>query len=211
MAPDWTRRRLLQASLGTALAGLAPAVRAGPAVTPTQPEGPFYPRIHQRLADQDRDLVRIGAAGDTADGEVLHLAGRILDADGVPLPEAVVEIWQCDARGRYRHPRDRGDARDPFFQGFGRTRTDGEGWYGFRTIRPVPYPGRTPHVHFKVHLADRPHALTTQMYIAGDPRNDRDGLYRRLGPAARRAVSATLKQGPDGELAAWFDLVVSRS
>src|SRR5690606_26639932 len=97
-------------------------------------------------------------------GVVTHLRGRVLDARGAPMPGAVVEIWQCDALGRYRHPRDRQDGRDPGFQGRGRLSTGPDGSYAFRTIRPVPYPGRTPHIHLAVAVSGR-EPLVTQLYI----------------------------------------------
>ena len=99
---------------------------------------------------------------------------------------AVVEIWQCDQNGRYHHPRDGGQA-DPAFQGFGRTAVDADGRYQFKTMRPAPYSGRTPHIHVKVKL-DKLELLTTQLYVADDPGNDRDGLWRRLRNAEDRAA-----------------------
>jgi protocatechuate 3,4-dioxygenase beta subunit len=95
-----------------------------------------------------------------------------------------VEIWQCDARGQYHHVGEPDRLLDLEFQGFGATLTDAEGRYAFRTIRPVPYPGRTPHIHFAVEEGGR-RRLTSQMFVEGEPRNERDGLYRRLGGDAR--------------------------
>src|SRR5207249_8260993 len=98
-------------------------------------------------------------------GQVTHVSGRILNRRGETVRGALVEIWQCDARGIYNHPQqpDRG-RRDTGFQGYGRTEVDAGGRYAFRTIRPVAYPGRTPHIHFKVH-APGVGLLTTQMYV----------------------------------------------
>src|SRR5690606_21546494 len=120
--------------------------------TPEQTAGPFYPPPNQRPDDTDWDLVKIEGRVREAGGEIMHLAGRVLDRNGAPLAEALVEIWQCDASGRYHHVGDRSSDRqlDEDFQGFGTIRTDAEGRYRFRTIRPVPYPGRTPHIHARI-------------------------------------------------------------
>ena len=109
------------------------------------------------------------------------------------------------------HPGDRRGPRDPGFQGFGRTLTDGGGGYAFRTIRPVAYAGRTPHIHFKV-LRGSDEVLTTQMYVAGEPQNTRDGLYRRLGSDERERVTVELRPAPElesGALTGRFDLVLA--
>ena len=128
-----------------------------------------------------------------------------------PLAGLRVEIWQCDTNGRYRHPRDTGGPdEDPNFQGFGHTVTDAEGRYRFRTIRPVPYPGRTPHIHAAVFQeADRP--FVTQIYVAGEPLNQRDGLFMRVPEALRPLLLADFVAADDpvAELAAEFDFVLA--
>ena len=174
--------------------------------TPAQTEGPFYPVDFP--PDVDNDLLRIGD-GDPARGNVVHLAGRVRDVSGSPVPGARVEIWQCDHSGVYRHPRDSGFARlDGNFQGYGRTATGADGSYAFRTIRPVPYSGRTPHIHFAVAAPSRPR-LITQMYVAGEARNERDFLYRNLGEA-RGLVTVALQAAPEpGALAGRFDIVLA--
>jgi protocatechuate 3,4-dioxygenase, beta subunit len=180
--------------------------------TPRQSTGPFYPV--DWTGDIDHDLVRVRGESAKAMGEVLHLKGRVLNVAGEPLSAATVEIWQCDAEGVYRHPRDEGAARrrDPGFQGRGRTRTDAQGRYGFRTIRPVPYGSRTPHIHFKVEPADRA-TLVTQMYVFGEPRNDRDGLLNSIrDPRQRDSVIVRLEPADrtePGALAADFDIVIA--
>jgi protocatechuate 3,4-dioxygenase beta subunit len=160
------------------------STRAGGLVTPSQTEGPFYPPP-ELLRDTDADLVRLTGAAAQAWGVVTHVTGRLLDARGRPLPGHLVEIWQCDAHGHYlaEHGTSwsnwfrKREASDPRFQGYGRTMTSADGGYWFRTIRPVPYPGWTPHIHFKVGCCGRK-LLTTQMYVAGEPGNERDGLIR---------------------------------
>lgn len=176
---------------------------AGRRVTPSQTEGPFYPVALP--ADTDADLLRNGNARYAA-GEPTTIAGTLTDPDGRPLTGAQVEIWQCDAAGHYHHPGDGGRA-DPSFQGFGRVQVDAQGRWQFRTIRPVPYAGRTPHVHVKVRSGTR-ELLTTQLYVEGDPHNARDALWRSLSPQDRAAVTVPFRRAADG-LAAEFPIVVA--
>ena len=182
------------------------SLRAQPAAsrkpTPAQTEGPFYPVTLPR--DSDFDLLRNGAASYTR-GQPAWVEGTVTDVQGRPLSGAVVEIWQCDEAGHYHHPGDGGRA-DPAFQGFGRVTAGADGTWRFRTIRPVQYSGRTPHIHFKVKLGAR-ELLTTQLYVAGDPNNERDGLWRRLDADARAAVTRPVAAGPDG-LRAQFPIIV---
>lgn len=183
------------------------ALRQGFARTPDQTAGPFYPPPGDRFADTDADLVKIEGAVREAGGEVMHLAGRVL-REGAPLADAVVEIWQCDAGGRYLHHRDSGGPpRDPAFQGYGALRTGADGAYRFRTIRPVPYPGRTPHIHVRVTLPGG-EALTTQFYLADEPLNARDGIWRRLSEAEREAVALRPARRGDGDLEAARDILL---
>ena len=177
--------------------------------TPAQTEGPFYP--NKLPLDTDNDLLIINDGIDPAVGEVTHLSGRILDARGEPLRNVMVEIWQVDAKGAYLHTgSDNGDKRDSNFQGFGRFLTGSTGEYYFRTIKPVPYPGRTPHIHFAVKTPKR-EKFTTQCYIKGHPQNERDGIVRSLQGKAREAVMVDftpVKESRIGELAARFDIVM---
>jgi protocatechuate 3,4-dioxygenase beta subunit len=178
--------------------------------TPKQTEGPFYP--DKLPLDTDNDLIIVNKNITPAVGEITHLTGRILDAKGEPVRNAAVEIWQCDATGVYLHTRDSGQKkRDGNFQGFGRFVTGPTGEYYFRTIKPVPYPGRTPHIHYKV-LTHGKEALTTQCYIKGHPQNEKDGVYRGLrDPKDREAVSVDftpLKGSKINELAANWDVVL---
>ncbi len=211
------RRRLL---LGTSLAtgfvtGLAllsgqRAFAATLATTPQQTEGPFYPVTFP--VDMDNDLVQVRGQAAQALGTVLHLQGRVLDSSGRPLPGARVEIWQCDARGIYDHPGQPGrERRDQAFQGYGRMQADADGGYSFRTLKPVAYPGRTPHIHFKV--ATPGGQLTSQFYIAGEPQNERDFVYRAAArsPQQRERIEMRLQPAPGleaGALATSMDIVV---
>lgn len=178
--------------------------------TPAQTEGPFYP--DKLPLDTDNDLLIVNDGITPGVGEITHLTGRVLDAEGKPVRNAAVEIWQVDGKGVYLHTGDRNRAaRDGNFQGFGRFVTGSTGEYYFRTIKPVPYPGRTPHIHFKVKHGGK-ELLTTQCYIKGEALNDRDGIFRSLRtPAARDALLVDfqpLKGSSIGELTAKFDLVL---
>ena len=197
------RRRFLGVGAGLMSIGALPACAAALSTTPAQSEGPFYPL--ELPLDHDNDLIQIEGRAERATGTILDLCGRILGADGRPAPGLRVEIWQCDALGVYHHPGDRRGPADPNFQGFGHTIADDGGAYRFRTIVPVAYPGRTPHIHVKVLGADVD-VLTTQMYGAGNPGNERDGLYRRLGRASE-LVTVALEPAGDGQRAL-FDIVL---
>ena len=205
------RRRFLQLSSLGAAAWLVPGAFAdGLARTPSQTEGPFYP--DKLPLDTDNDLIRLNDDLTPAVGEVTHLTGKILSAAGEPVRNAVVEIWQADANGNYLHTRG-GDAerRDAHFQGYGRFLTGLNGEYYFRTIKPVPYGPRTPHIHVAVTRGDE-RVLTTQCYIAGHPLNARDGVMRSTpDPAERKRLVVDfvpLEGGAAGELRANFDVVL---
>ena len=214
--PLLARRRFL-ARLGLGAAALtatglfAPGAFAEELVrTPPQTEGPFYPD-HLPL-DTDNDLLVVNDAITPAVGEVTHLTGRILDANGHPVRNAVVEIWQCDNNGAYLHTgTGNREKRDRNFQGFGRFTTGSSGEYYFRTIKPVAYPGRTPHIHYKVKTRGK-QELVTQCYIKGDARNERDGVFRGIrGEKERQSVLVDftpIKESRVGELAAKFDVVL---
>lgn len=202
-----TRRRLMLAALGLVGAGIAPPVAAA-MLTPRQSAGPFYP--DQLPLDDDNDLVHVRGQTAAAKGEAADLSGRLLDRNGRPLHGMRIEIWQCDANGRYRHRGDSGRRPiDPGFQGFGHTLTDAEGGYRFLTIRPVPYPGRTPHIHVAVFPpGDEP--FVTQLYVADEPRNNGDFLYQRVPDDRRHLVTADFAPagGADAPLQARWDIVL---
>jgi protocatechuate 3,4-dioxygenase beta subunit len=210
-APVARRNFLRTAVLGTAAFYSAPGLFAEELVkTPAQTEGPFYPD-HLPL-DTDNDLLIVNDAITPAVGEVTHLSGRLLDARGEPVRNATIEIWQVDKHGAYLHSgSNNGDQRDRNFQGFGRFLTGSTGEYYFRTIKPVPYPGRTPHIHFAVKTKGR-EKFTTQCYVKGDPGNERDGILSRIrDPRAKAAVLvdfSPIKESRAGELAARFDIVL---
>lgn len=189
------RRRILLALGAAAVAPLwpTPVLADEHPPTPSMTEGPFYPR---RLpADADGDLTRVAGQAGAARGTILDVTGRVLDRRGAPRPGARIEIWQCDAEGHYHHVGEPEERIDRNFQGFGAVAADAEGRYRFRTIRPVPYSGRTPHIHFAVLEGGR-RRLVSQMFIEGEGRNERDFLYRHLGRDARRV---TMKLDSVGE------------
>ncbi|MXQ14538.1 protocatechuate 3,4-dioxygenase [Microvirga makkahensis] len=206
------RSLLIHAAVASASVVVANSLGAAELVpTPGQTEGPFYPV--EFPPDMDNDLVRVVGQATQALGQVIHVSGRVLDTRGQPRKGSIVEIWQCDANGIYRHPRAAGQGRiDHAFQGYGRMQVDREGRYRFRTIRPVPYPGRTPHIHFAVYVPGQGR-LVTQMYIEGEPLNARDGVLNRIrDPLARRSVIVPLVAGqaPEpGALHGSFDIIVA--
>jgi protocatechuate 3,4-dioxygenase, beta subunit len=206
MNPLLHRRGVLAAAAFVALPAILPGALAQAArrpLTPSQSEGPFYPL--DLPEDMDHDLLRNGALRYTR-GQPAWLEGGVFDPDGRPVSGAEVDIWQCDQDGRYHHPGDRGRA-DPAFQGFGRVRVAGDGQYRFRTLRPAPYSGRTPHIHVKVRLGSR-ELLTTQLYVEGDPGNERDFLWRRLDARQRALLTVPFEPVADG-VRARFPIVVA--
>ena len=190
---------LLLLAAGAWAASLAP--------TPEQTPGPFYPSVLPE--DRDEDLVVVKGKDGRARGTVLRLLGRVRDTNGAPVAGALVEIWQADSFGRYLPPKDGAPGpRDENFQGYGQTRTDAGGVYRFRTIRPVPYESRPPHIHFRVTHADfRP--LVTQMYVVGEPGREDPAFFG--GQKVRAALSVVLSPAEavePGALAARFDIVL---
>jgi len=209
--PVLDRRAFLARSAAAAAIAALPWRVDARTAAPTAPQslGPYYPR--ERPAEADNDLVSVRGGNGAAKGELTVLTGVITDTDGKPLADARVEIWQCDANGRYHHPGDTSSAPlDPNFQGYGEVMTDASGAYRFRTIKPVSYPGRAPHIHVRV--SARGYAtLVTQLYVKGEPQNDRDGLLQRVrDPEARAKLIVPFEKAPDGAaLSARFDVVLA--
>jgi protocatechuate 3,4-dioxygenase beta subunit len=204
------RAFLRQFAIGAAFFTVPGAFAEALTLTPKQTEGPFYP--DKLPLDTDNDLLAINDAITPAVGEVTWLNGRILDARGEPIRNALVEIWQCDNGGAYLHSKtSNADKKDKNFQGFGRFLTGSTGEYLFRTIKPVPYPGRTPHIHFAIKMKGKKE-LITQCYIKGHPGNEKDGIWKGIKDVRQReSVTvdfAPLKSSRAGELAATFDVVM---
>jgi len=206
------RRRFLTGSLALGAAFTARGAFADElAKTPMQTLGPFYP--NKLPLDTDNDLLILNDTITPAVGEVTHLTGKVLDAKGNPIKNALVEIWQCDAKGVYLHTADsdrKKDQQDKHFQGFGRFLTGSTGEYYFRTIKPVPYPGRTPHIHYKIKHGGK-ELLVTQCYIKGHAGNARDGVLRGMDEKSKDLLMVDftpIKDSKLGELAANFNMVV---
>lgn len=204
-------RRFVIRSLGAAglVAALPGAAAHAATVTPAQTLGPFYPR--EFPLDRDNDLARV--AGQQAKGQVSHVFGTVSDGAGRVLRGARVEIWQVNAFGRYHDPRDRHDAPfDPGFQGYGEVTTNEAGEYRFRTIKPVPYPGRTAHIHFKITAPGGDTNLVTQLYLEGEPGNARDSQLNAIrDTVARNSIIVPFAAAPEIEadaLAARFAIVL---
>lgn len=209
-----SRRRFLQHSAFLSAAFTTPGLFAEQLTpNPELTEGPFYP--DKLPLDTDNDLLIINESITPAVGRITHLTGRVLKPSGAPLRNAFVEIWQVDNGGVYLHSgsADR-DNWDSNFQGYGRFLTDSRGQYYFRTIKPVPYPGRTPHIHIAV--SQNGHRIfTSQILVKGEPQNQRDGVFRTVrDPKLRELCMSEFKPIADskiGELAANFDIVLGTS
>ncbi len=207
---DHNRRKLMLALSGLLASG-ASGTAAALIATPRQSAGPFYPETLP--LDDDNNLTEVKGNNGKASGIISEISGRVVDINGSPLPDMRIEIWQCDANGRYRHPRENATRPlDKNFQGHGSTITNAEGLYRFRTIRPVPYPGRTPHIHVAVFPTDsRP--FISQLYIAGEQRNATDFLYNRIASDKRHLVTADFEAssiaGADQQ--ASFDIILNRT
>jgi protocatechuate 3,4-dioxygenase beta subunit len=193
------RRHFIAGMAATALVPLATAQprRGESRATPSQTLGPFYPRdAAERPRDTDADLIKVEGDRVLTKGVPIFLTGRVLHRRGDAVANAVVEIWQCDANSVYHHPAGGAEAeRDPNFQGYGVARTDASGAFHFRTIRPVAYPGRTPHIHVRV-VAAGLSPFATQLYLPDDPDNRRDFLFTRLNADEQSAL--TLRFEPTG-------------
>lgn len=198
-------RRQTLLGLAAATGSVSPAMAL--TRTPAQSTGPFYPDVLP--SESDADLVRIGT-GAPAQGEEIEVMGQVLDLNGRPVVSGFVELWQANTHGRYSHSRDTSNAPlDPNFQGYGVVRTDEQGRYRFRTIKPGLYPGRTRHLHFRIGGPGF-EALPTQMYFAGEPNNAQDFLWNSVrDPRARETITVPFASNPETGIARGrFDIVL---
>ena len=207
----FSRRRLLH-SLAAATAGFTAqgALAEALLLTPRQTEGPYYPD-HLPL-DQDSDLIHVQGDAVAALGTITSFGGRLLNADGKPVSNANIELWQADNNGCYLHSKgvQKGKERDGHFQGFGKMTTNEKGEYRFRSILPGLYTGRTRHFHIAV-VKNGKRMLTTQLYIAGEPMNEKDGVLKGIkDPAQRLSVIREFKSvtAESKELVATWDIVL---
>ncbi len=191
------RRHALKATIAGAAAGI---LRPGSALaksapTPPDIEGPFYPVQQQK--DKDFDLTQIKGHKDSAKGEVITIIGRVLDTDGKPLEDVMVELWQANAEGRYAHPRDTSKAElDPNFQGWAIVPSSKNGGFKFKTVKPGAYPAgknwtRPPHIHFKVSKSGYQEVIT-QMYFPGHKLNQVDKLLQGKSTEEQIMMTAQL-------------------
>lgn len=199
------RRRLLGCAAGLLIA--RPAL-AGLVVTPRQTAGPFYP--HTKPFDSDFDLTEFKGTSVADPSTVIEITGRVFSVKGEAIKDAVIEIWQADTRGTYSFPL-QPDA-PPSFQGYGAAKTNTDGAYRFRTVRPAAYGSgafrRTPHIHFRVVTSDR-RELVTQMYFPGEAMNASDFIYARLGNEALQAAVTARLLGQVQPPRFGFDLVLA--
>jgi len=155
--------------------------------------GPFFPPRYVDAGANDLTALE----GRRARGETIEIHGAVREEDGAPLENLIVEIWQADARGIYRHPADPRHAEaDPDFLGWGRSATGAAGEYRFRTIRPGAPAGRAPHVNVMLMFSGLMRILKTTLFFEGDPRNDSDPVYCCV-PASRRELLVARSKGED--------------
>ncbi len=194
------RRQIVAALGGVTLLPIARSADAqgGARPSPTQTLGPFYPRnTGERPRSTDADLLVVEGERVLTRGTPIFLLGRVVDRELRPVSGAAVEIWQCDAMSVYHHPAGGAESeRDPNFQGYGVDRTDAAGTFRFRTILPVAYPGRTPHIHVRIQ-PERGSSLATQLYLPDAPGNARDFLFSRLRPDEQQALLLKLEPSRD--------------
>jgi protocatechuate 3,4-dioxygenase beta subunit len=208
----FTRRNAILTGTAATLAGISGIGRSA-VPTSAQELGPFYPVHH--LADVDADLTRVRGRSGLAKGTPINVLGRVIDIKGNPVPNARLEIWQANAAGRYLHPGDATNPRpiDPDFQGFATIRTDRDGRFKFRSVKPGAYPIgggriRTPHIHMDV--TGRDERLTTQMYFPGEELNAKDIVFAYADPkesVVSRAIDPL--SGDAGALAFAWDIVLA--
>jgi len=210
------RRQFLKTLFFSSLAiSVGDVFAEGFVLTPWQTEGPFYPDRFPN--DMDNDLIVINQSEHQAKGEIVHINGVVMDSNGTPIENAVVEIWQADSNKVYIHSRSPDqDKRDRNFQGFGRFVTGPSGEYSFRTIMPVSYTmgriTRAPHIHFLVNAGNK-RMLTTQMYIKGHPLNNKDMVLQGVKDREQKEVlqpEFVKRRNKDNEYSVHFDLVISK-
>ena len=184
------------------------ALAAAKLTTPGQMRGPFYPRKFP--LDKDFDLTRVAGSDGVAFGEIATVAGRVTDSDGQALEGVLIEIWQVNGYGRYHHEGDDStNPIDPNFQGYGAVMTNAQGAYRFRTIKPIAYPGRAPHIHFAV-APKKGAPLVTQMYLAGARENAGDFLLAGIRDKAERESLIVSFEKNGNELIGTFDIVLPK-
>lgn len=179
-----------------------------PSLTPTQTVGPFFLNCLLREDACRNVLVQPETAG-----ERIRIEGRVCDGEGIPVTDAMIEIWQANSYGRYRHPADRRAAPlDPAFTGFGRSGTDELGRYWFETVKPgcVPFDDermQAPHICVTVFARGLLNHLPTRLYFADEPANGEDPVLQRV-PAERRATLLARRESIGETVIYRFDIVL---
>jgi protocatechuate 3,4-dioxygenase beta subunit len=214
-----SRRHVLRMAVaggGLVMSGGASAVLAQAFTrTPLQTLGPFYPVL--KPLDQDADLTTIAGKPGRAEGQVIHVIGRVLNLQGHPVHGARVEIWQANTHGRYHHPSDINPAPlDPHFEGFAVQTTDADGRYRFKTIMPGAYPAtphwmRPPHIHFDV--TGKSDRVITKMYFPGEPLNDKDLVLQEVRANKEGLIATVLPLTPEvepGALLVGWDIILDK-
>ena len=214
---DKSKRNLIKVGILSGIAGTLGATSSlsktlGVIPTPAEAEGPFYPVVNQQ--DKDFDLTKIGDRQAVADGTHIIIKGRITDTSGNPVENAAIDLWQANARGRYRHPRDPNpQSLDPNFQGWAIINSGKDGKFRFKTVKPGAYPAsktwvRPPHIHFKI--SRRGHdPLITQMYFPEEKLNEADLLLRNK-KASERPLMIAKSIGQEGKIAIYqYNIVLT--
>ncbi len=190
-------------------------------ITPSQTVGPFfaYGLTPKGRAQWDpigtyswKETVGDNLVTPDASGEKIRLEGQVLDGDGAPINDAMIEIWQADAQGRYASPRDTRALPNAKFKGFGRSATDKNGIYGFETIKPGPVPGpggkmQAPHIVFCIYSRGMLRQVYTRAYFSDEAANDADPILN-LVPTERRQTLIARKEGGPGAPLYRFDIRV---
>lgn len=199
------RRALIKSMLALLLGGCILKPQSADAEsqydkTPSDSEGPYYPASRQK--DEDNNLLQVAGQSKQAEGDVLNLRGVLLDTQGKPQKRAIIEIWQTDSKGRYKHPDDSSPGqRDPNFQYWGKAVTDADGAYSFKTLLPQHYSFRPPHIHFKVWINSNVR-LTSQLYFKNHPTSDRSA------PWGAALQTTELKTDSNGDFKSFFRIVI---
>ena len=176
--------------------------------TPSQTVGPFF---HVGMDRAEWNDLTVGNPA----GEKIAIEGRVLDGDAAPVPDAVIEIWQANAAGRYNHPDDRQAEKplDPNFRGFGRVATDAEGRFRIVTVKPGPVPGngnalQAPHINVALFARGLLIHLFTRIYFAGEPGNASDPLLSAIEDSAARQTLIARRTEPASPALYRFDIVL---
>lgn len=195
------RRRFL---VTTGAYGVASIVAANQVLgdsipTPAQTMGPYYPK--PPILEQpfyDADLTRKDKDSPVAEGEIIVVEGQIVDIHGNPIAKSVVEVWQASSAGKYNHPGDTNQVPlDPNFQYWAHILTDDEGKYSYKTILPGKYPGRTPHIHYRIQAKGHKELVTQMYFESKGSDNSKDGIYKGLTKPQQESVTVAFAKSKE--------------